>query len=157
VEEPRLITRDAVEDRLRSLVERLPPGTARLDDESDGGGWTLRLVPARLGASLVEVRGVADGSVAWVTLGRDSTIEVQVHGWRPTEHESCVDAIEAICTAVAEGRFTETVWESDAGIVRSRGELQLPAGPLPFSRQHARRPRRDNEVRSSAREFEPYA
>jgi hypothetical protein len=105
---------------VRAWVERLPEGTARLEESANEYEQVLRIVPRAPTAAAVTIH-VSNHGAFDVYLG--SSIRVE-------DLPLTVPSVLEICDAVRRGRFSEETWKRGGVLLKAVCELKLESGDL---------------------------
>jgi hypothetical protein len=126
-----------VRQLFKGFAEALPPDSATLtivEDPRPGEGLTLSLTPSSPTAAQISVR-VDNACEVTLSFGEGSIYEVPTRGRRYTD-APFLEEVRLLCSAVIEGRFTETIWLKGAEVVQTRGEVRIGDKVIPhFWRQ----------------------
>lgn len=111
----------------QALVGQLPPGCASLrvteSSEATEGVDIIELVPSSPQAARITAR-VDEGHAVTLSIGEGAVYEIPERGIRYTSLP-CTDEIKAICSAVINGRFEETLSLKRSDIVQAVGKLDV--------------------------------
>lgn len=93
-------------------------------DDKQRSSRSIAIIPTRLGCAPIIVFCENGGAIIYLTIGRDTSLEVPLDGKRYTNLAG-IEELIALIQAVAAGRFEEDIWMKGSKIVRSSAKIFL--------------------------------
>lgn len=127
---------NSIESDIEKLLSRVfemyvKEGTVNLSvecaNDAHRSGKSISVIPRRLGAAPIIAYCENGGAVIYLTIGRNTSLELALEGNSYTNLKGAEELI-AITKAVIEGRFEEDIWIRDSKIVKSVGRIFIDAG-----------------------------
>lgn len=108
----------------QTILANLPPGSARLETEHrEDGEVRVKLIPSNPLAAKMVARG--GGKMGYdLSVGSGTLFEI-IPSRKMTTNRSAVEEFRAICEAVIDGNFEETVYTVEGKTVKTVGKLTI--------------------------------